>query len=153
MATLSLLRGNSATAEYLEETRRQTKDDHFHSSAALSKQPAHNELASVWYECNTPNWDGYDALPVEPLTVMNTYDFIEALPLGTPLPSISAEPDGSIALEWYRHPRWILSVSIHSTRTIYYAALFGVENTRGSMPLFDELPATILNLIQRVQLA
>lgn len=152
MATLSVQRGNSATAEYLEEARRQTKDNHFHSSVALSKKTAHNELASVWDECNTPNWDGYGALPVEPLTVVNTYDFIEALPLGTPLPSITAEPDGSIALEWYRHPRWIFSVSVNPERTIYYAVLFGVENARGSMPFLDEVPPTILNLIQRVQI-
>lgn len=152
MATLSLQRGNSATAEYLAATQ-PSKNEYFDASASLSKRLALSELISVWNECNTPNWDGYNALPVNGVTAQNAYQFIRALSIGTPLPSVGAEPDGSIALEWYQHSRWILSVSVNSTRTIYYAALFGVEKASGSVPfLDDEIPATIVNLVQRVQM-
>ncbi|MEO0457146.1 MAG: hypothetical protein AAF152_11295 [Cyanobacteria bacterium P01_A01_bin.114] len=151
MATLTLPRGNSATAEYLETTQRQYKN-HFHSSAALSKQSAHNELFSILEKCSKQNWDGYDALPVQGVAAQTAYELIEALPLETPLPSVGAEPDGSITLEWYRHPRWILSVSVNSTATTYYAALFGLEKASGAVPFLEEFPATLLNLIQRFQM-
>lgn len=141
--------GFSDAARFIAEAARET-DEALRSSASLSKQPAYDELAEVWEDCKTPNWDGYDALPVEQETFRNAYLFIESLPLGIPLPSLGAEPDGHLALEWYRNPRWTLSVSVGPAGTLYYAALFGSSDIRGSEPFFGDVPEIILNLIRRV---
>lgn len=143
--------GNSEVAQYLAETN--PKDSYFHLSATLSKQPTYDELVTIWEECKTPNWDSYDALPVEEATFSKTYSFIKALPLGYPLPSVGAEPDGHLTLEWYRHPRWTLSISVSPEGILYYAALFGSNDVRGSEIFFGEISNIILNLIQRAHIA
>jgi hypothetical protein len=145
-------RGNSEIAQYLDLTS-QAKGQYFRESAVFSKQPAYDELVSVWDECKTANWDGYNALPVKEQTFYNTYFFIEALPLGFSLPSVGIEPDGYLTLEWYRHPRWTLSISISPEGILYYAALFGDSLEKGSEVFSGKVSRTILDLIQRVCLA
>jgi hypothetical protein len=152
MTSTTMSRGNSETAQYLDKAS-QAKSQYFRESAAFSKQPAYNELFSVWNECKIANWDGYNAFPVKKMTLFNTYSFIEALPLGTSLPSIGVEPDGHLTLEWYRHPRWTLSISISPEYNLYYAALFGESVERGSEVFAGIVPRTILDLIQRVCIA
>jgi hypothetical protein len=152
MTATIMSRGNSKTAQYLDNTN-PVKEQYFRQSAAFSKQPAYNELVTVWEECKTANWDGDEAFPVREETFRNTYYFIEALPLGFPLPSVGAEPDGHLTLEWYRHPRWTLSISISPEGILYYAALFGNSDVRGSEVFFGEIPKILLNLIQRVHIA
>lgn len=146
-------RGNTETAQYLDQASYHDMGQHFRASVAFGKLIVLNELVDIWKECNTPNWDGYDALPVQAATLRYTYLLLEALPLGYPSPSVGAEPDGHLTLEWYRHPRWILSVSISPTGTLYYAALFGNSDVRGSEPFFGDIPKPILDLIQRVHIA
>jgi hypothetical protein len=123
--------------------------DHLVGSATFSKRDALDELGEVWEECRRANWDGSGAVAVEQDTLRNAYQFIEALPLDYPLPSVGVEPDGHLTLEWYRSPRWTLSVSVTPEGTLYYSALFGSEDPRGSSPFFDEIPQTILFLIKR----
>lgn len=111
---------------------------------------ASEELHSVAEECGLPNWDGYGAAPVVQETVGQAYRFLTALPLGTPAPSVGAEPDGHIAFEWYRSPRRTLSVSISPEGDLHYAALLGLRKTHGTEPFFGEVPQDILDLIRRV---
>lgn len=150
--TITLIpKGNTDTAQYVDNNR-YVSEQYFRNSISLGKQTAYEELITVWIECRQDDWDGYGALPVSEETVLNAYQFIEALPLDYPLPSIGAEPDGHLTLEWYRHPRWILSVSISSESNLYYAALFGQSDVRGSYFFLGEIPTRLLNLIQEVQL-
>jgi hypothetical protein len=142
-------RGNTEIAQYLDRTS-STIGTHFRSSIVFGKQSAYSELATVWNECKIPNWDGYDALAIQPVTWLNTRNFIDVLPLGYPLPSVGAEPDGHMTLEWYRHPRRTLSISISPEGTLYYAALFGNNDARGTESFFGDIPKSILQLIQRV---
>jgi hypothetical protein len=113
---------------------------------------SNSELATVWNKCKTPDWDGYDALAVKEATLYNACCFVKALPFGCLPPSVGAEPDGHMTLEWYRHPHWTLSVSISPKGTLYYAALFGNTDVRGSESFFGDIPKSILQLIQRVLL-
>ena len=147
---MALVTGISEAANILEKTIRR-QSDHFNKSVTFSKQPAYEELWDVWQECKEPNWDGYDALPVDQETFQNAYHLIEALPLGCPLPSsVGAEPDGHLALEWHRNPRWTLSVSVSPEGVLHYAALFGAANNRGSEEFTGDLSATLKSLIRRV---
>ena len=104
----------------------------------------------MWEECREPNWDGYDSLPVTWDTYNNAERFLLALPFGTPIPSIGAEPDGHITLEWHHSRRRTLSVSISPNDELHYAALLGPGRTCGTEPFFGEVPKAILDLIGRV---
>lgn len=147
---ITAIRGNTETASYIDATTQKQKG-YFNQSVTLGKQSAYNELYAFWQECKSPNWDGYNALAVEEKTLFNAYWFIESLPLGYPLPSVGAEPDGHLTLEWYSNPRWILSVSISPESMLYYAALFGTRYERGSDHFCGEIPQSILELMKEVK--
>ena len=118
MTTTIMLRGNSPTAAYIDKVS-QHHQSYFAQTAALSKQPAIDELIVTWQECKIPNWDGYNAYPVKEETLNYTYAFIQALPLGFPLPSLSAEPDGHLALDWFHDRYWTISVSVGPDGVLY----------------------------------
>ncbi len=147
---ITAIRGNTETAGYIDTTTQKQKG-YFDQSVTLGKQSAYNELYTFWQECKFADWDGYNAFAVQEKTVIKTYWFIEALPLGFPLPSVGAEPDGHLTLEWYSSPRWILSVSISPEGMLYYAALFGTRSERGSDYFWGEIPQHILELIKEVK--
>jgi hypothetical protein len=148
MATAPL--GFSPTAQFLDTERRKALR-RFRDSATFSKQAEYEQLGEVYDACRQLDWDGEGAEAIEQDTLRNAYMFIEALPDGYPLPTtISGEPDGHINLEWYRHRRRILSVSISPDGMLYWAALFGVEDPRGSCPFYGDIPETILYWIGRV---
>jgi hypothetical protein len=109
-----------------------------------------DELATVWDECREANWDGYDALPVTQDVLRNTYVFLEALPFGFPRPSVGAEPDGDLTLEWHRSARRTLSVSVNPYGELHYSALFGPNRVYGTEAFFGDVPETILSLVRRV---
>jgi hypothetical protein len=149
---MTMPKGNSETAQYLSKAS-QSKEQYFHQTATLSKQTAYDELVGVWEECKVANWDGYNAFSVKEKTFWNTLFFIEVLPLGCPLPSVGAEPDGHLTLEWYINPRQTLSISISPEGILYYAALFGNESVPGSENFSGEISKTLLDLINKVHIA
>ena len=112
-----------------------------------------SELLQTVRECREPNWDGYGAEPVFDITYHLAQQFLKALPLGTPAPSIGAEPDGHLTVEWYRSPRRTLSVSISPEGDLHYAALIGTAKAFGTEPFFGEAPRAIVDLIHRVMAA
>lgn len=151
MLTLSKTIGYSPAADYIKKIN-QNNSQHFSQSVTLGKQSAYTELTKLWDECKTPDWDGYDAFAVQEVTFNNALAVINALPLDWPLPSFGAEPDGHITLEWYDHPRWILSVSVSPEGYLYYAALFEDSSTKGTEFFLGNIPTTILNLIKQVNI-
>ena len=75
---------------------------------------------------------------------------LESEPARPVVPSVGAEPDGDITLEWYRATNWVLSVSVSADGILYYAALLGSEDPRGTCQFDGEVPDTILYWIGRV---
>lgn len=143
--------GTSQTARFIaKETQEGCKQ--LQESYILGQQGkgSFNELYQVFEGCRHPNWDGYGAAPVSVHTFRSTYEFLEALPLGTPAPSVGAEPDGQHTLEWYRSPRQILSVSVSPEGELHYAALIGDSKHYGTEPFYGEAPKAIVDLIHRV---
>lgn len=116
----------------------------------LGHAEAFDELFAVWEECRHSSWDGYGALPVVPETLRQAYLLIESLPLGFPRPSIGAEPDGQLTLEWHHSPRRTLSVSVTPDGYLHYAGLFGPNHANGTAAFFGELPDEIMALVKRV---
>jgi hypothetical protein len=115
-----------------------------------SKQAAYDELDGLYKECREPHWDAHGAEVVTPQTLEHARRLIEALPPEYPLPSVGAEPDGHITLEWYQATNRLLSVSVSPHGMLYWAALVGEEDPRGTCPFGGEVPETILYWIRRV---
>lgn len=109
-----------------------------------------NDLICVYEECMNADWDGYGALPVSIDAIEPAARLLLALPLGTPAPSIGAEPDGHITLEWYKSPRQTLSVSVSPDGQLHFAALMGASKQYGTEPFYGNMPQAILDLIYRV---
>src|SRR6266404_6219955 len=120
-----------AIAQAAERQKRKLRD-----TATLGNAAAFDELGNVWEECKNSNWDGYNAPAVTQDTLRNAYVFLESLPHGIPAPSIAAEPDGELALEWHRSARRTLSVSVTADGNLHYAALFGPNRVYGTEVFF-----------------
>jgi len=145
-----LTRGVSDAARHVQEAIRRGRRRLHESNAFGIESAVRDELATVWEECREANWDGYGALPVNQDTLCNTYLLLEALPLSSPAPSIGAEPDGSLTMEWHRWSRRTLSVSVSPDGDLHYAALFGPNRNYGTEVFLGDVPKTILDLIRRV---
>jgi hypothetical protein len=72
------------------------------------------------------------------------------LSVGGPAPSIGAEPDGHITVEWYRSPQRTLSVSVSPNRALHYAALLGKERICGTERFGARMPQALSDLIARI---
>ena len=117
---------------------------------SAKKVDVFQELLKTFEECREPNWDGYGAQSVREETYHLAYEFLTALPLSTMVPSIGAEPDGHLTVEWYRSPQRTLSVSISPNGYLHYAALLGSAKTSSTEPFVGDVPKVICDLIARV---
>ncbi|MGC1870471.1 MAG: hypothetical protein WA700_05890 [Acidobacteriaceae bacterium] len=122
------------------------------ATLGLGVNDAIRELNDTYRECSTSDWDGYNAVPVSEWSFGFASSVLDALPLGTPAPSIGAEPDGHITLEWYKSPYRTLSVSVSATGQLHFAALIGASTQYGSEPFYGEIPQPILDLIYKVSM-
>ena len=141
--------GLSDAARYLEETQdsivsRQRR------SVTFSRQEAIESVFQEWESANEA-WKLAEGEQVVSVGVFETATrFIQSLPLGTPLPMVTGEPDGHINLEWYRSTRRLLSVSVGPSDRLYWAALIGTEDPRGSCRFFNRISKSLLYYIDRV---
>jgi hypothetical protein len=145
--------GTSDEARFVEEQweggRRCLQDSHY---SGMRGNEVFDELCSVADECRMPNWDGYGAEAVSQDTYRLAYRFLEALPSGFLAPSIGAEPDGHLTLEWHRSLNYTVSVSISPQAELHYSALVGPNRVYGTEAFFGEPPTAILDLIRRIQM-
>ena len=103
---------------------------HIECSRALfvSKKDALNRLSELAAECAQADWDGYGAEAVSQSAVERSAHFIRRLPEDLPLPEISVEPDGEIALDWSPTQTQTFSVSIGTTDQMACAWVNGTEH-------------------------
>ncbi len=97
-----------------------------------------------------PGWDGYGARPVDPFSYIHALSFVSALPTTVPLPEVAVDPDGEIEFEWYRWPRWLLTVSVGRTGSLSYAGLFGRNKVHGVEQFSEGLPDAIVQNLRRL---
>jgi hypothetical protein len=133
-----------------EQGRRQLQSSY---SLGLHSRGIFEELAAAADAAREAGWDGYGADIVQPETFLHSYRFVEALPLGTPAPAISPEPDGHLAFEWYVSPHRTLSVSVSPEGELHYSAILGPNKAFGTEVFLGEMPRTVLDLIRRVHSA
>jgi len=143
-------RSNSETARQLDHQLAQVNKN-LHRSIALGAESAvRGELTDVYLECSEANWDGYNALAVDPDSFALAKAFLMALPLGTRAPSAGAHPDGQMSLEWYSGPRRSLTISFDPVGDLHFAALTGPSRACGTEAFDGEVPQILLELIELV---
>ncbi len=122
-------------------------------SAIFGRYRLLNELSGVNDDCSDENWDGYGAVPVNQRSYDYAINLIQSMPSEIPDPSVGADPDGELTLEWHRS-RWkTLSISVSADGHLHFAALFGNEpngSTSGTIPFFGLFPLELRQLIARV---
>ena len=144
-------RAASEAAHFVEAEAQEIRR-RLHSSRSLGMggRGVVEELWVVADASRNPNWDGYGAAPVEPETLDQAYRFLEALPLGLPIPSVGAEADGHLTFEWYCSPTRVLSASISPEGMIYYAALLSGSKRSGTEHFMGQVPEDLLDIIRRL---
>ena len=116
-----------------------------------SKEDALNRLYELAAECVEADWDGYGAEAVSQIAVVRSAHFIRRLPEDLPLPEISVEPDGEIALDWSPTPTQTFSVSIGPADRMACAWVNGTEHGHVVVSSNNgEIPSRILQEIQRI---
>ncbi len=145
--------GFSEAAQYVQEVAQKGRRQLHDSNVFGIGSGLRDELGTVWGECREPNWDGFNALAVSQDALRNAYRFLESLPLDSRAPSIGAEPDGALTLEWHHSPRRTLSVSVGPDDELHFAAVFGPNRVYGTEAFFGEAPDSILKLIGQVYAA
>ena len=109
------------------------------------------ELWDIYRECSEDNWDGYKASPITVSTYKEAKKLLLWIPSLYPLPEILPEPDGGIALEWYKEPNISFAVSVNGTGIIHYAGLFGENNEMHGKETFTASALkTILYSLMRI---
>jgi len=92
-----------------------------------AKAASISQLQAMVNECSQPNWDGEDAVAINPIAVFLTEQFVRALPDAIPLPEFAPEPDGSITLDWIPSHHRMFSVSVGASARLAYAWLDGSD--------------------------
>lgn len=109
-----------------------------------------NEIRALRKGYSSPGWDGYDALPVEELSMATSLRFARLLPDGIIAPELAPEADGGIVLDWCKGKNMIFSISIKKDLVVY-AGIFGEsEKVRGEVRLeSDRCPQIIEAMLAR----
>lgn len=90
------------------------------------------------------------AIPVDRDTAHAALDFALLLPRFTPLPEVSADPDGEISFDWFGPSGKMFSVSINKTGRLSYAGWFREDSrVHGTEKLVDSFPEEILRGLLR----
>lgn len=108
------------------------------------------ELEETRKEASFQGWNGYGADPIETGAYLCAKLFLESMPSTAPVPEISADPDGDVALDWFFGDRRILSVSISPTGRCSFAWILGQRTYRGTEWFNDGIPESIANALSRL---
>ncbi len=146
-------RGNSQSAQFIAQQISRSQEDLQRAEFYFSiKKKVLPELQKVFSNAFENGWDGYSAESIKPDTYFQTISFLESLPNTLPAPTVGAEPDGFITLEWYKSPHRLLSISVSPLGDLHYAALIGQRKAYGTEAFDGEVPKEIVDLIHRVML-
>lgn len=147
--TNNMSAGVSDAARWLDKTF-DSIVEHRRSSVTLSRHEAIERVFEAYRDADESWKLATGEAPVSEEVMETACRFLEALPLGVPSPTVTAEPDGHINLEWYTTPRRLVTVSIGPNSRLHWAVLIGSEDPRGSGQFVDRIPKTLLYFIERV---
>ncbi|MCP4414032.1 MAG: hypothetical protein GY808_15845 [Gammaproteobacteria bacterium] len=111
------------------------------------------ELAEMFDECSTDDWDGYGALPLKKEALFEAERFIDALPIWLTSPELAPEPNGDIGFQWSFGKHKILAISFSGENVITFASILGSQKrTRYGTEIFnDSIPKEIIKLLGQIR--
>lgn len=141
----------SETAVELTKLQEDVRE-HLLTSFAMSHaaEGALTELDAVRTEASRDGWNGPGTLRLNPFAYEFAKLFLTTLPTTAPLPEVTADNDGEVALDWIFGSRKALSVSIGPTGRCTFAWMQGLSTQRGTDWIDDEIPASIVHALGRL---
>jgi hypothetical protein len=148
----SITEGQSSFAQKIASTAKLAQEHFTHTTINQSHiDKILDDIIEILEECKTDGWDGYQAKAIAPATLNNVITFSDSLNIGLPQPEICPEADGEIALEWFGENNSTMSISIGSSNTINYSAIFPDGHcTHGTENLQKNNNSMLESYIQRV---
>lgn len=107
-------------------------------------------LRAIQAEAAEPDWNGDGAKALDVDAYANACRFLEALPTTAPVPEVSADQDGEVALDWDFGRRKALTISIGPNGRCSYAWVRGKRASHGTEWLDDEIPTNILRALDQL---
>lgn len=108
------------------------------------------ELGDSFLDCRRENWDGYEAQAVPGEAYLQTKALLLQVLGVFPAPTASANPSGSLTLEWFATPSRRLMVSLNGEQLLAFAGLFGSETVQGTVAFVDDFPLELFSLLKRL---
>ncbi|MBU3678896.1 MAG: hypothetical protein FGM32_04720 [Candidatus Kapabacteria bacterium] len=109
------------------------------------------ELTSLFRERHIADWDGDDAMPITRFSYDLARKFVDAVPIGMPMPGVSTTTDGSIEFDWMPSRGRAIGVGIHNSNRLSVAWINGSDRGHCVMVLNGEtLPNELIQLIRSV---
>jgi len=107
-----------------------------------------SQLQKLATDCADEDWDGYGAKPISIEAILRTEDFLRCLPNNIPIPEATAEPDGSISLDWVYSQSRSLSIGFGMSDYFVIVWIDGEKSGR-SVIYFDgqNIPSHVIKLI------
>jgi len=116
----------------------------------MDKVAAIKELTDLFKECNTLNWDGYNANSVTAEHYNIALKVLESLHPNLPPPFFCADPYGCICFEWYRDKKNLVTFSVELSSSLIYLAVIGDKTWSGIAEFGTEFPPLLQDLIEKV---
>ena len=115
------------------------------------KSLAISKLRAMADDCVEHNWDGNNALAVDPLAIQMAEQFLRVLPNDISIPELAIEPSGTISLDWIKSKTSIFSLSVGANSRLAYAWLDG-DDKGHAVARFDghRIPPRILEGIKGI---
>lgn len=112
-----------------------------------------NELAIIANECALENWDGYNAQPISPAAIREAIGLLYLVRDQSILPDEStAEPDGSISLDWYGANKKVYSISVNGKENLVFSGRFPDGGSLFGVEVFSTiLPKAVTDSIARIK--
>lgn len=138
----------SPEAVELNKTEKSMDETHSPSYSDEWKNYLIEDGRNLYFEKHEENWDNEGAVPVQATSLKLAENFINQLTDDIEEPEISADPDGTLELEWNSEPGKILTLSFGQD-TISYAGYFGPSNKNHGVREFqEEIPDEITKIFK-----
>jgi hypothetical protein len=106
-----------------------------------------DEISQISQSCDKQGWDGYDAEPISPESVIRAAQLIELLPISIQTPDVVPEPSGDISLEWRADHQKHFSLGVSGLSIVYAGIFGGSSKAYGEERFSRDLPSTVLEIL------
>jgi hypothetical protein len=109
------------------------------------------ELADILRDCSEPDWNGYNANPIDRRSVSLVCSFLQQLPSSITYPELSPEPSGNLTMVWQKNG-YHLIVGINPNKIIAWGGTSPQNgHVYGDAPFDTLIPIVLLELLKKIE--